>query len=117
MKTHVSYRGVSEREPIVHELRRQGTKLDRRLKKFNPDLIDLHVSLERRVGRVILFVASVTLYLPSAQLNAREEAARPVIALKHACAELLRELMKFQARLRGEDKLRRLSRRRGLVLR
>lgn len=112
MNVHISYRGIAERQAIERELRRQATRLDRRLKKFAPDLIALHVSLEKRIRRVTLFIASITLYLPSAQLHASEEASLPVVAVKHACTELLRELKTFQARLRGEDKRRRASRQR-----
>jgi hypothetical protein len=38
MKTHVSYQDIRERRAIERELRRQAAKLDRRLRKFNPDL-------------------------------------------------------------------------------
>jgi len=110
MKTHISYQGVSERRPIQHEVQRQSLRLDRHLKKFDPDLVDLRLGLSRRVRPRPFFSASVTLYLPSTQLHAAEEAAQPVVAVKHAFAELLRELKKFKAKLRGEDKLRRASR-------
>lgn len=112
MKTHISYHQIAERQPIMREVRRQGTKLERHLRKFDPDLIDLRVSLARRVRPRTVFLASVTLYLPSTQLHAREEGARPVTALKHAFGQLLRELKTFKAKLRGEDKLRHTERRR-----
>lgn len=112
MKTNISYHQIAERQPIVHEVRRQGTKLQRHLKKFDPDLVDLRVSLARRVRPQTVFLASLTLYLPSTQLHAREEGGRPVTALKGAFAELLRELKTFKAKLRGEDKLRHTQRRR-----
>lgn len=116
MKTHISFRDSTERQPIERELARQAAKLDRQLKKFDPDLVNLHVSLEHRVRRGNLFTASVTLYLPSNQLHASEEAPLAVVALKHACAELLGELKKFKARLRGDDQRRRARRRRGTRL-
>jgi ribosome-associated translation inhibitor RaiA len=112
MKTHISFRGVTERQPLRAELARQAGKFDRQLKKFDPDLFDLHVSLERRVRRGDQFIASVTLYLPMGQLHASEEAPRAVVALKHASAQLLRELKRFKAHLRGDDKRRRARRRR-----
>jgi ribosome-associated translation inhibitor RaiA len=111
MKTHISYQGVSERSPIQREVRRQATRLDRHLKKFDPDLVDLRLGLLRRVRPRPFFSASVTLYLPSTQLHAAEDASQPVVAVKHAFSELLRELKKFKAKLRGEDKVRRASRR------
>lgn len=115
MKNHISFHDVTERLPIQRELARQAAKFDRQLKKFDPDLVNLHVSLEKRVRRGSLFTASVTLYLPSSQLHASEEAPLAVVALKHACAELLRELKTFKAHLRG-DNHRRRARRRGTRL-
>jgi ribosome-associated translation inhibitor RaiA len=112
METHIRYYGVPERQPIIHEVSRQALRLDRHLKKFDPDLVDLRLSLTRRLRPRPFFLASVTLYLPSTQLHAGEEAARPVVAVKHAFAELLRELKRFKAKLRGEGKRRRVSRRR-----
>ena len=112
MKTHISYHDIHERRPIERELGRQADKLKRRLKKFHPDLLNLHVSLARRTRPVIRFISSVTLHFPSGPLNASEEGPAPVIALKHACAELLRELAKHQAKLRGEHQRRRVPRRR-----
>lgn len=112
MKYQVSYHDISQREPIERELRRQVEKLGRRLKKLEPDLADLHVSLDRRTRPVVRFLSSVTLYLPSGQLNASEEGPAPVIALKHACAELLRELTRHLAKLRGDYHRRRMARHR-----
>lgn len=110
MKTHISFRDVTERQPLRAELARQAAKFDRQLKKFAPDLLDLHVSLERRMRRGSQFIASVTLYLPMGQLHASEEAPLAVVALKHAGAQLMRELKRFKARLRGDDKRRRARR-------
>jgi len=110
MKTHVSFRDVDERHIVKKELARQATKFERQLKKFNPDLFDLHLSLGKRKRHGTLYQASVTLYLPMGQLHAGEEAPHAVVALKHASALLMRELKKFKARLRGDDKRRRASR-------
>lgn len=110
MKTHISFRDVTERQPLRTELARQAAKFDRQLKKFDPDLLDLHVSLERRTRRGDQCIASVTLHLPMGQLHASEEAAHSVVALKHACAQLIRELKRFKARLRGDHKRRRARR-------
>lgn len=111
MKAHISFRDVTERQALRAELARQVAKLDRQLKKFDPDLVDLHVSLARRSRRGSQCIASVTLYLPMGQLHASEESAHAVVAFKHACAQLLRELKRFKAHLRGDDKRRRARRR------
>ncbi len=115
MKTHVSYHDLPHHEKIERELQRQEEKLGRRLKKFDPDLVRLHVSLVRRTRSVTKFISSVTLSLPSMQLNAGDEAAKPLVALKHAFAELFRELTKYQAKLRGEPAKRRARRRKSTL--
>ena len=111
MKTHVSYHDLPDHKTIERELHRQEAKLAQRLKKVDPDLLSLHVSLVRRTRSVTRFVASVTLHMPSGQLNASEEDPRPLIALKHSFGELLRELTKHQAKLRREPSRRRARRR------
>lgn len=76
MKIHVSFHGMADREPLERELRRQAARLEKRLSKFAPDLVDLHVSLARHARRGEQVVASLSLYLPPGQVHAREE-ARP----------------------------------------
>lgn len=112
MKTHVSYHDLPNHKHIEKELQRQEAKLAKRLKKVHPDLVTLHVSLVRRTRSVTRYISSVTLRLPSGTLNAGEEAAQPVISLKHAMSELLRELTKHQAKLRREPDQRRVRRKR-----
>ena len=112
MKTQVRYRGISDREGVERELRRQTAKLNRHLKKFEPDLVDLHVSLERLVQPTRPFLASVTLQLPPGQLQSRETGPEAVLALKHAFAELWREVKKLKAKLQRKKELRRASPRR-----
>ncbi len=90
MKTHVSYHDLPHHEKIERELQRQEANLARRLKKFDPDLVRLHVSLVRRTRSVTKFISSVTLSLPAMHLNAGDEAAKPLAALKHGFAELFR---------------------------
>lgn len=111
MKTTITYRDVPQKEPVQKELQRQTAKLDRQLKKFAPDLLELHVAVKKRAQPREPFAASVTLYLPMGQLHAGEQAKLPVVAVKHACAQLIRELKKFKAKLRGEDKRRQVRRR------
>ena len=115
MKTHIRYRDISSREGVERELRRQTAKLNRHLKKFEPDLVDLHVSLERRVQPTRPFLASVTLSLPPGQLHASESGPEAVPALKHAFAELWREVKKLKAKLQRKKEMRRGSLRRPSV--
>lgn len=116
MKTHIRYRDLSERRLIEREMRRQRAKLERQLKKYDPDLVDLHVSVERYQRPRSPFAAGVTLRLPQGQLHASYEAGRPVIALKHACAELHRELKRLKARLQNRNGRRVARRTRRLLI-
>ena len=116
MKTQVRYRGISDKDGIEHELRRQTSKLERHLKKFSPDLVDLHVGLERRVLPTRPYLASVTLHLPPGQLHASESGPAAVPALKSAFAELWREVKKLKAKLQRKTERRRASPRRPAVL-
>ncbi len=115
MKSHVRYRGIGDKDGVERELRRQTAKLNRHLKKFEPDLVGLHVSLERRVQPTRPFLASVTLRLPPGQLHASESGPEAVPALKHAFAELWREVKKLKAKLQRKKDLRRASPRRTTV--
>ena len=117
MKVHVRNRGVAEKEKVQKEVGRQTAKLDRQLRKFDADLVDLHINVTRRKRPTLPFAATTTLTLPPKQLHAKAEAARPVTALKKSFAELLRELKTYKAKLRGENNLRRArgSRRRVLA--
>ncbi|HSC77649.1 MAG TPA: HPF/RaiA family ribosome-associated protein [Candidatus Acidoferrales bacterium] len=115
MKTHIRYRGIGDREGVQRELRRQTAKLQRHLKKFEPDLVDLHVSLDRESRPIRPFVASVTLDLPPRQLYASESGPEAVPALKYAFAELWREVKKLKAKLQRKKQLHRSSPRRPTV--
>ncbi len=115
MKVHIRNRGVKEKDTVEKEVQRQSAKLNRHLRKFDPDLVDLHVNVSRRKQPARPFLASVTLALPPGQIHAHAEAARPITALKKTFSELLRELKTYKAKLRGETHLRRASRTRRRV--
>ena len=115
MKLHLRNRGVGEKEIIGKEVARQTAKLGRQLRKFDPDLIDVHVNVARRKQPIHPFSASVTLSLPPGRLHAKSDAARPVTALKRSFGELLRELKTYKAKLRGDSHVRRASRTRRRV--
>ncbi len=109
MKTQVRYRQVQNRTGVERELGRQIAKLDRRLKKFAPDLVDLHVSVEHEGKPATPFNASVTLSLPPGRLHADEDAPDPVGALKEAFGEVNRELNKLKTRLNRKNRRRGLA--------
>ena len=112
MKLQVRYRNISDKSRAQRELRRQTAKLKRHLKKFSPDLVDLHISLEREKRPTNPFEASLALYLPPGQLHARETAPDELAALKYAFAELWSEIKKMKAKLQRKTERRRSSPRR-----
>jgi ribosomal subunit interface protein len=116
MKLQVRYHNIGDKARAERELRRQTAKLKRHLKKFSPDLVDLHVSLEREKRPINPFEASLALYLPPGQLHARETAPDELAALKYAFAELWREIKKMKAKLQRKTERRRASPRRVRVL-
>lgn len=116
MKIHLRNRGAGEKEAIDKEVARQAAKLGRQLRKFNPDLVDVHINIAKRKQGIRPFTASVTLSLPAGRMHAKSQAARPVTALKESFAELIRELKKYKAKLRGDNHVRRESRTRRRVM-
>jgi len=112
MKLQVRYHNIGDKSRAERELRRQAAKLKRHLKKFSPDLVDLHVSLEREKRPTNPFEASLALHLPPGQLHARETARDELAALKYAFAELWREIEKMKAKLQRKSQRRRATPRR-----
>jgi len=112
MKLQVRYHNIGDKSRAERELRRQAAKLKRHLKKFSPDLVDLHVSLEREKRPTNPFEASLALHLPPGQLHARESAPDELAALKYAFAELWREIKKMKAKLQRKSQRRRATPRR-----
>jgi len=86
---------------IEHEVARHAAKLNRILKRYSPDLVLLHGSLEK-TPRKIEFNFSLNLTLPTGTLHSTGVGADVLGSAKAAFAELEVQLKKHQAKLRKD---------------
>jgi ribosomal subunit interface protein len=89
------------RQPIERECARHVEKLNRWLKRYAPDLIQLHTSLEK-LPRKTEYSLSLNLALPTGTLHATGSAADARTSAKAAFAELENQLRKHQEKLRKD---------------
>jgi ribosome-associated translation inhibitor RaiA len=99
----LTLRNVHEewREPVEKETRRQSSKLEKLLKKYAPDALQLHGAIEKR-PRKESYVFSVNLSLPSGALHATGDGMDVRTCVKAAFAELSVQVKKHQALLRKD---------------
>jgi len=98
MKVHVSYK-AGKTPDVERELQHQTQKLERRLRVFKPDLINLHAVVEQENSRKA--TASLNLRLPSGQVAANRSGENPLAAVKAAFADLISQVTKHKELLRG----------------
>jgi len=83
-------------------------KLETHLEHFPADAVQLQVNLEQHPKKP-LFLAALTLRLPSNTLRAEKQGADPVPALDQAVKTLLRELVVLKSALRRESQWPRVA--------
>jgi ribosome-associated translation inhibitor RaiA len=86
---------------IEHEVARHAAKLNRILKRYAPDLVALHGSLEK-TPRKTEFNFSLNLNLPTGTLHSTGVGADVLGSAKAAFAELEVQVKKHQAKLRKD---------------
>jgi ribosome-associated translation inhibitor RaiA len=86
---------------IEHEVERHAEKLNRILKRYAPDLVLLHGSLEK-TPRKTEFSFSLNLNLPTGTLHATGVGADVMGSAKAAFAELEVQVKKHQGKLRKD---------------
>ena len=86
---------------IEHEVERHAEKLNRILKRYSPDLVLLHGSLEK-TPRKTEFNFSLNLNLPTGTLHATGVGADVLGSAKAAFAELEVQVKKHQGKLRKD---------------
>ena len=101
MKITYSHVEPEFREAIDHETTRHAEKLNRLLKRYNPDLVHLHGSLEK-TPRKTEFNFAVNLALPTGELHATGVGADALGSAKAAFAELETQVKKHQQKLRKD---------------
>src|SRR5437879_8149335 len=87
MKIAISYKHLEMREPVEIEMKRYLSKLAKLLKRYSPDLVQLHGSLEKR-PRKAEYIFSLNLSLPTGSLYANGTGAYVRLCVKHAFAEI-----------------------------
>jgi len=101
MKISYSHLPSDLRKEVEEESKHHVEKLNRLLKRYTPDLVQLHGSLER-TPRTSDYEYSVNLMLPSGTLHATGTAAELRFAVKAAFAEIEVQVKKHQQKLRKD---------------
>lgn len=101
MKLTIRHAQEEWREPVEKEMSRQRTKLDKLLKRYAPDLVQLHADIEKH-ARKESYIFTVHLSLPTGALHATGDGADVLACVKAALAELCAQVKKHQALLRKD---------------
>jgi ribosome-associated translation inhibitor RaiA len=99
----LTLRNVREewREPVEKETHRQAAKLEKLLKRYAPDLVQLHGDIEKH-PRKESYTFSLNLSLPTGTLHATGEGTDVRGSIKAAFAELDAQTKKHMALLRKD---------------
>lgn len=99
----VTIRNAQEewRETLEKETQRQSAKLDKLLKRYAPDLVQLHGDIEKHARRES-YLFTLNLTLPTGTLHATGEGADVLASVKMAFAEISTQCKKHQALLRKD---------------
>lgn len=114
MKFHIRFRNIpdSVQPTLTEELEALAKKrLERHVAKFTPDLVQLHIVLERSSHRSYLYRVALRLTVPGGFITSQKTGESPTVAAKSAFDELERQLIEHLERMRGEDEWRRKERR------
>ena len=109
MKLSISYKHVELQKPIEVEIERQVGKLQKLLKSYSPDLVQLHggFSINPRTEENS---CTLNLSLPSGTLHATGIGAAARTSCKKAFGELEAQVKKHQSRLRKDYEWKRKRR-------
>ena len=106
MKLIIRHNNEEWRNPIETEIQRHIIKLEKLLKSFNPDLVQLHGDIEK-LPRKESYSFSLNLSIPTGVLHATGEGAEVRASVKTACAEIEAQIKKHMALLRKDYQWRR----------
>jgi len=101
LKTSFSYRQVELREETEKEVDANAKGLEKFLKRFAPDLVQLHGAFER-IPHKHGFALSLNLSLPTGTLHATGEGSDAAGSVRVAFAEVLAQLKKHMDKLRKD---------------
>ena len=101
MKLSISYRHVEPHKAVEKEIETRSGKMNRLLKAYEPDLVQLHGVLSK-TRPPDEYSLSLTLTLPTATLHATGAGANTLAGCKKAFSELQTQVKKHQSRLRRD---------------
>jgi ribosome-associated translation inhibitor RaiA len=111
MHIAVSYKAVEHRQPVEAEIERHRRKLEKLLKVYAPDLVQIRGAFEKHPRRVE-YDFSLNLSLPTGTLHATGQGPDVRTSVKQAFADLERQIKKHQGKLRREHQWKRRRARR-----
>jgi ribosome-associated translation inhibitor RaiA len=106
MKMSISYKHVQAHQPVEAEVAHRIAKLNRLLKSYEPDLVQLHGTFTQNPHKEE-HSFSVNLALPTGSLHATGTAENPRGSCKQAFTELECQLKKHQSILRKDHQWKR----------
>jgi ribosome-associated translation inhibitor RaiA len=106
MIVSISYKHVTEREPVEAEVARYSNKLEKLLKSYDPDLLKLHGVFARNL-RTKEQSFSLNLILPTGTLHATGTAETLRTSCKQAFSELEAQVKKHRSLLRRDHEWKR----------
>ncbi len=101
MKTSFTCKHTELRTTVEGEVERHLPKLERLLKRYAPDLVQLHGSFDKH-PRKTEYTLSLTLSLPTGTLHVTGEGPDVRAGVKQAFVELELQLKKHQGKLRKD---------------
>jgi ribosome-associated translation inhibitor RaiA len=109
MKLSISYKHVELQQPVEAEIERQIGKLQKLLKSYSPDLVQLHGGFSKN-PRTDENSCTLNLSLPSGTLHATGTGAGARTSCKKAFGELEGQVKKHQSKLRKDYEWKRKRR-------
>ena len=108
LRWSLTAKGMRPHGQLRQKLQQKVSKLENHLEHFPPDAVFLEVHLEKH-PRKPMFVAGLTLRLPSNQLRAEKAGVDPIPAIDQAIKALLRELAVLKSALRHESEWKQVA--------
>lgn len=101
MKLAINYKHVESHKPVETEVERHVGKLEKLLKSYSPDLIQLHGGFTRN-PRINEICFALNLSLPTGTLHATGTSASVRTSCKKAFSDLEAQVKKHQSKLRKD---------------
>jgi ribosome-associated translation inhibitor RaiA len=101
MKLSINYKHVESHKPVETEVERHVLKLEKLLKSYSPDLIQLHGGFTKN-ARTDEISCALNLSLPTGTLHATGTGATVRTSCKKAFSDLEAQVKKHQSKLRKD---------------